>query len=100
MFCSARCLVHAVRTHHLHEARLEPGRLFPGQEAATLLPNQYLLALRLGLAGGGAGGRGSQQYGAGGLALAGGGYCSHTMKIFIIMSLGQTWSPRRASAAW
>ena len=66
MFCSARCLVHAVRTHHLQEARLELGRLFPGQEAATLLPNQYLLALRLGLAGGGAGWRGSQQYGAGG----------------------------------
>ena len=81
MFCSARCLVHAVRTHHLHEARLEPGRLFPGQEAATLLPNQYLLALRLGLAGGGAGGRGSQQYGAGGLALAG-GHSYNTMKIF------------------
>ena len=98
MFCSARCLVHAVQTHHLHEARLELGRLFPGQEAATLLPNQYLLALRLGLAGGGAGGRGSQQYGAGGLALAG-GHFSHTIKIFILSSC-QTWSPRRASAAW
>ena len=97
MFCSARCLVHAVRTHHLQEARLEPGRLFPGREAATLLPNQYLLALRLGLAGGGAGGRGSQQYGAGGLALAG-GHSYNTMKIFTL-SACQTWSPRRASAA-
>ena len=82
MFCSARCLVLAVRTHHLHEARLELARLFPGQQAATLRPNQHLLALRLGLARGGAGGRGSEQYGAGGLAPAG-GHSGHTMEIFI-----------------
>ena len=98
MFCSARCFVHAVRSHHLHEARLELARLFPGQEAATLRPNQYLLALRLGLARGGAGGRGSEQYGAGGLAPAG-GHSGHTIKI-LILSACQTWTPRRASAAW
>ena len=97
MFCSARCLVLAVRTHHLYEARLELGRLFPGQQAATLRPNQHLLALRLGLAGGGAGGRGSEQYGVGGLAPAGGH--SGPTKDKFILSACQTWTPRPASAA-